>query len=130
MQRDPFLKLDAKPIQCSLSVLNRHVSFLADIPQCQSSPHLAATQNWSHRRDHSVWLVLIAKLAISPPVEETVKPVAAVLTVLVSEDDERVKAGAASGAVVEVGVGSWVGFGFPQSAGRLATASIKFDSGR
>jgi hypothetical protein len=75
-------------------------------------------------------VALIAKLAISPPVEETVKPVAAVLTVLVSEDDERVKAGAASGAVVGVGVGSWVGFGFPQSAGRLATASIKFDSGR
>jgi hypothetical protein len=37
----------------------------------------------------------IAKLAISPPVELIVKPVATVLTVLLSEDDERVKAGAA-----------------------------------
>ena len=74
-------------------------------------------------------VALIAKLAISPPVEETVKPVAAVLTVLVSEDDERVKAGAASGAVVEVGVGSWVGFGFPQSAGRLDNKSIKLLKG-
>ena len=27
MLRDPILKLDAKPIQCSLSVRNRHVSF-------------------------------------------------------------------------------------------------------
>jgi hypothetical protein len=39
-------------------------------------------------------VALIAKLAIAPPVELMVKPVAAVLTVLVSEEDERVKAGA------------------------------------
>ena len=37
----------------------------------------------------------IAKLAIAPPVELIVKPVATVLTVLLSDDDERVKAGAA-----------------------------------
>ena len=40
-------------------------------------------------------VALIAKLAIAPPVELIVKPVAAVFTVLVSEDDERVKAGGA-----------------------------------
>jgi hypothetical protein len=37
----------------------------------------------------------IAKLAMSPPVELTVKPVALVFTGLVSDDDERVNAGAA-----------------------------------
>ena len=41
-------------------------------------------------------VALMAKLAMAPPVELIVNPVAAVLTVLVSEDDERVKAGAAS----------------------------------
>jgi hypothetical protein len=40
-------------------------------------------------------VALIAKLAIAPPVELTVNPVATWLTVLVSDDDERVKAGAA-----------------------------------
>jgi hypothetical protein len=40
----------------------------------------------------------MAKLAIAPPVDEMVKPVAEVLTVLVSEEEERVKAGAAKGA--------------------------------
>ena len=39
-------------------------------------------------------VALIEKLSIAPPVDKIVKPVAAVLTVLVSEDDERVKAGA------------------------------------
>ena len=42
-------------------------------------------------------VALIAKLAIAPPVELMVKPVAAVLTVRVSVDDERVNAGAAIG---------------------------------
>jgi hypothetical protein len=37
----------------------------------------------------------IAKLAILPPVEFTVKPVATVLTVLLSDAEVRVKAGAA-----------------------------------
>ena len=46
-------------------------------------------------------VALIAKLAMVPPVELMVKPVAAVLTVLVSEEEERVKVGTA-----RVGVGS------------------------
>jgi hypothetical protein len=78
-------------------------------------------------------VALIAKLAIAPPVELMVKPVAAVLTVRVSVVDERVKAGSATGAVVGAGVGagvgSWIGFGFPQSAGRLDMASIKLLNG-
>jgi hypothetical protein len=46
-------------------------------------------------------VVLIAKLAIAPPVEVVVKPVAAVFTVRVSAAFERVKAGAARvGALV------------------------------
>jgi hypothetical protein len=40
-------------------------------------------------------VALILKLAIAPPVELIVKPVAVVLTVLLSEDAERVNAGAA-----------------------------------
>ena len=40
----------------------------------------------------------MAKLAIAPPVELMVNPVAAVLTVRVSATLERVKAGPASGA--------------------------------
>jgi hypothetical protein len=43
-------------------------------------------------------VVLIAKLAIVPPVETIVKPVAVVLTILVSDDEERVKVGAARAA--------------------------------
>ena len=43
-------------------------------------------------------VALIAKLAIKPPVEEIVKPVAAMLTVRVSDEEERVKAGAARAA--------------------------------
>jgi hypothetical protein len=50
---------------------------------------------------------LIAKLAIVPPVDEIVNPVAAVLTVRVSEDAERVKIGAANatatGATITTG---------------------------
>jgi hypothetical protein len=41
-------------------------------------------------------VALILKLAIAPPVELIVKPVAVVLTVLLSEDAERVNAGAAT----------------------------------
>jgi len=37
----------------------------------------------------------IAKLAIAPPVELTVNPVAAEFTALTSDEDERVKTGAA-----------------------------------
>jgi len=44
-------------------------------------------------------VALIAKLAIAPPVELILNPVAAVLTVLVSDDDESVKAGAATDSV-------------------------------
>ena len=44
-------------------------------------------------------VALMAKLAMAPPVELMVNPVAAVLTVLVSDEEERVKAGAASAAV-------------------------------
>ena len=39
----------------------------------------------------------MAKLAIAPPVDEMLKPVATVLAVLVSDDAVRVKIGAASG---------------------------------
>jgi uncharacterized membrane protein len=41
-------------------------------------------------------VALMAKLAMAPPVELIVNPVAAVLTVRVSDDDESVKAGAAT----------------------------------
>jgi hypothetical protein len=51
-------------------------------------------------------VALIAKLAIAPPVELMVKPVGPVFTVRVSEEDERVKAGAAIGVEVGVGVGN------------------------
>jgi hypothetical protein len=43
-------------------------------------------------------VALMAKLAMAPPVELIVNPVATVLTVRVSDDDESVKAGAASAA--------------------------------
>jgi len=74
-------------------------------------------------------IALIAKFAIAPPVELIVKPVAAVLTVRDSVADERAKAGRATGAVVGAGVGNWIGFGFPQSAGRLDNKSIKLLKG-
>jgi hypothetical protein len=51
-------------------------------------------------------VALIAKLAMAPPVELIVNPVAAVLTVRVSDELERVKAGAASGAVVADATGA------------------------
>jgi hypothetical protein len=52
-------------------------------------------------------VALIAKLAIKPPVEEIVKPVATMFAVRVSDEDERVKAG-----VARVGAGaSTVGAG-------------------
>jgi hypothetical protein len=43
---------------------------------------------------------------MAPPVELIVNPVAAVLTVRVSDDDESVKAGAASGAVIADATGA------------------------
>jgi hypothetical protein len=49
-------------------------------------------------------VALIAKLAIKPPVEEIVKPVAKMFAVRVSEEDERVNAGAA-----RVGAGAGAG---------------------
>jgi hypothetical protein len=58
-------------------------------------------------------VALIPKLAMAPPVEVIVNPVAAVLTVLVSDELERVKAGAA-----RVGVG--VGAAAAGSAGGVA----------
>ena len=51
-------------------------------------------------------VALMAKLAIAPPVELMVNPVAAVLTVRVSEAEERVKAGA---AVTATGAGTGAG---------------------
>jgi hypothetical protein len=60
-------------------------------------------------------VALIPKLAMAPPVEEIVNPVAAVLTVLVSDEAERVKAGAA-----RVGVGVGVGAAAAGSAGGVA----------
>jgi len=50
-------------------------------------------------------VALIAKLAMVPPVDEMVKPVAAVSTVLVSDELERVKAGAASAGATATGSG-------------------------
>jgi hypothetical protein len=50
-------------------------------------------------------VALIPKLAMAPPVEEIVKPVATVLTVRVSDDDVRVKAGAASAGATATGSG-------------------------
>jgi hypothetical protein len=44
-------------------------------------------------------VALMAKLAMAPPVEEIVNPVAAVLTVLLSDELERLKSGAARVAV-------------------------------
>jgi len=44
-------------------------------------------------------VALMAKLAMAPPVELIVNPVAAVLTVRVSADDVRVKAGVARTAI-------------------------------
>jgi hypothetical protein len=70
-------------------------------------------------------VALIARFAIAPPVELIVKPVAAVLTVRASVADERVKAGMAIGGVVGAGVGNWIGFRFPQSAGKLDNRSIR-----
>jgi hypothetical protein len=49
-------------------------------------------------------VALIAKLVIEPPVELTVNPLAAVLTVLVSDEEDRVKAGPGSGRTVNVNV--------------------------
>jgi len=48
---------------------------------------------------------------MAPPVDEMVKPVAAVLTVLVSDELERVKAGAASAGVGATATGSGGGGG-------------------
>jgi hypothetical protein len=46
-------------------------------------------------------VALISKLVIAPPVELIVNPEAAVLTVLVSDEEERVKAGGATEAEAE-----------------------------
>ena len=50
----------------------------------------------------------MAKLAMAPPVELMVNPVATVLTVLVSDEEERVKAGAASAGAAAAGSGAGV----------------------
>jgi hypothetical protein len=51
-------------------------------------------------------VALMPKLAMVPPVEEIVNPVAAVLTVLVSALALNVKAGAASGVEVTAATGA------------------------
>ena len=53
-------------------------------------------------------VALMAKLAMAPPVELMVNPVATVLTVLVSDEEERVKAGAASAGAAAAGSGAGV----------------------
>jgi hypothetical protein len=64
----------------------------------------------------------MAKLAMAPPVELIVNPVAAVLTVRVSEEAESVKAGAASAGV---GAGATTGSG---GGGGMAVV-IEFEIG-
>jgi hypothetical protein len=44
-------------------------------------------------------VALMAKLAIAPPVETILKPVAAISTITVSDEEERVKVGAARAGV-------------------------------
>jgi hypothetical protein len=56
-------------------------------------------------------VALIAKLAMAPPVEEIVNPVAAVLAVRFSDELERVKAGATSAGVGATATGSGGGGG-------------------
>jgi len=56
-------------------------------------------------------VALIPKLAMVPPVDEMETPVAAVTTVLVSDEIERVKAGAASAGVGATATGSGGGGG-------------------
>ena len=68
-------------------------------------------------------VALIAKLAIAPPVELMVNPVAAVLTVRVSEAEERVKAGA---AVTATGAGV---AGAGTGAGSVSTMRFEVTGG-
>jgi hypothetical protein len=56
-------------------------------------------------------VALIAKLAIAPPVDEMVKPVAAMFAVRVSDEEERVKAGAARAGAGASTVGAGAGGG-------------------
>ena len=77
-------------------------------------------------------VALIPKLAMAPPVELMVNPVATVLTVLVSDEEERVKAGAASagagagaaaagsGAGVAVGIDAEIAEGSEEPAALVA----------
>ena len=68
-------------------------------------------------------VALMAKLAIAPPVELMVNPVAAVLTVRVSEAEERVKAGA---AVTATGAGVT---GARTGAGSVSTMRFEVTGG-
>ena len=54
---------------------------------------------------------MIAKFAMAPPVELIVNPVAEVFTVLLSVNEERVKAGAASAGATATATGSGGGGG-------------------
>jgi hypothetical protein len=70
-------------------------------------------------------VALIAKLAIAPPVDEMVKPVAEMFAVRVSDEEERVKAGAA-----RVGVGaSTVGAGAGGGGGENVVIAVEIVEG-
>jgi hypothetical protein len=74
-------------------------------------------------------VALIAKLAIAPPVDEMVKPVAAMFAVRVSDEEERVNAGAASvGVGVGVGV-STVGAGAGGGGGENVVIAVEIVEG-
>ena len=73
-------------------------------------------------------VALIAKLAIAPPVELMVNPVAAVLTVRVSEAEERVKAGAAVTATGAGVTGAGV-TGAGTGAGSVSTMRFEVTGG-
>ena len=71
----------------------------------------------------------IAKLAILPPVELTVKPVATVLTVLLSDVEVRVKAGAARVegklAVIKPEFAEWVTEVAPATVKKLEVTPVR-----
>ena len=72
-------------------------------------------------------VALIAKLAIAPPVDEMVKPVAAMFAIRVSDEEERVNAGAAR---VGVGVGvSTVGAGAGGGGGENVVIAVEIVEG-
>jgi len=54
--RNPVLEINTKPIECSLTVPNRYVLFLADIPACQVEQFAQRLIAWK-------WSPVIRKLA-------------------------------------------------------------------